>query len=472
MNNEKSIFTTVWFWGVAGVIAVVLLLIPAAVRFYLSRPSVQLQSALKQAQDAMVVQDTKQAQEILLGAAESDPSSFEIYEMLLQVYAADENYAAINSLLASLPADMSPDDQLKLRSAGIEYISKAAVRSISASDYETAIALYQSIISAAGGDEALSSPARRKIDELQALIDRDTPYDPSTQPSGTEDTLIARARRASGEEAIELWNQVLAENPQYVDAYSHIADSYAYLQEYAKALDILRTGYDLTGDSLLEEKTELIQRQMAKTGYAVAPETPISDTSSSDTSSSDASASGAPAEQGASAAAAAAGTGESQEANDLLTLLTKALNTNDYTEAIRLMARNEFQNAISERAQTAESDTISISRSSYNARTGTSFLAEAGSDESSELLSGLVEKTTEETDDSVLFEVYLDRAAKTFLVYSGDGTELNVYWPAVTDEMSRTVIGIYGKDRFGYGTYVLSDGRNLSAVEYFAAFAP
>jgi len=503
MNNEKSLFATAWFWGTVAALAVAVLLIPAAVRFYMTRPSVQQQSALRQAQEAMTIQDTKHAQELLLGAVETDPSSSEAYSMLLEVYAADDNYAAINSLLASLPGELSPEDQLTLRKSGIEYISKAAVRSISAKDYESAIALYQSIISVSGGDEKLSAPARYKIGELQALIDQDKLYNASAQPAASENTLISQARRASGEEAVELWNQVIGENPQYVEGYSAIADIYAYLQEYAKALDILRTGYDLTGDTLLEEKTELIQRQMAKAGYFTATDDTSQNLAMGDETAGDASSENGSGEiqgdnesvsdGGNDVASGNSGTGNdngsgdgsgstnvngssngsgANNENDLLTQLTKALNTSDYVEAIRLMARSDFQNTVSTQAEASGSDTISISRASYSARTGTSFLAEAGSDESSELLSELVEKTTEETDDTVLFEVYLDRVDKTFLVYAGDGTELNVYWPAVTDEIERTVIGIYGKDRFGYGTYVLSDGRTLSAVEYFSAFSP
>ena len=61
---------------------------------------------------------------------------------------------------------------------------------------------------------------------------------------------------------------------------------------------------------------------------------------------------------------------------------------------------------------------------------------------------------------------------KTMVVTAADGTRITAYRPAYVDELERTVIGQYGSDQYGYGTYVLANGTALSSVQYVAPLNP
>ena len=62
--------------------------------------------------------------------------------------------------------------------------------------------------------------------------------------------------------------------------------------------------------------------------------------------------------------------------------------------------------------------------------------------------------------------LHISSADKTFTVSTYDGTELTVNLPAQKDENGRTVLGIFGKDQYGYGNYVLEGGKTMTAEEY------
>ena len=246
----------------------------------------------------------------------------------------------------------------------------------------------------------------------------------------------AAARSAEGDKAIGLWKKVIERSPSYVNAYESLADLYAARGDYTDALRILEEGQEKSGDSVLSGKANVIRQKMA-----------------------------------------AAGIGD--EDGNPLEKLSEALNR--YKDALQQMARRDFmdiidtlekqyneENEISDDADTTKRKVLEITLSGSLVTEEEKSAQEAASSSKKSGKSGSRQSETIKVTLGYLkaFET------KTMVVTAADGTRITAYRPAYVDELERTVIGQYGSDQYGYGTYVLADGTALSSVQYVAPLNP
>ena len=161
--------------------------------------------------------------------------------------------------------------------------------------------------------------------------------------------------------------------------------------------------------------------------------------------------------------------------------LSEALEENRYKDALQQMARRDFmdiidtlekqyneENEISDDTDTTKRKALEITLSGSLVTEEEKSAQEAASSSKKSGKSGSRQPETIKVTLGYLkaFET------KTMVVTAADGTRITAYRPAYVDELERTVIGQYGSDQYGYGTYVLADGTALSSVQYVAPLNP
>lgn len=247
--------------------------------------------------------------------------------------------------------------------------------------------------------------------------------------------MAAKAKSATGTEAVDLWQAVLRKSPKYVDAYMGLSDLYFDLGKYDKAVHILATGYELTQDSLLSKQLSALNKKLAAAGITV----------------------------------------DDDDISNPVEELAQYAAQNNYADALKVMAKKAFQDEITNLSDTAdEKGRIVLSSEDFpeeedDNEHGESAASSASSGSSSSSLSASAD---EKNSESITIKVVIDKQDKRFCINTEDGTEVTAYWPAVTDNAGRVVIGEYGEDSYGNANYELSDGTVLTAYEYLVEYAP
>lgn len=476
---------------------------------YENSPKVKLSRAITRAEKACADKDYETAVDAANEALSIDGDNADAYSILIDSYAGEENYTAMCAAFDDAQEKLQETDADRLRNKVLTVLNNAAQAAETKSDPDTAISLYQSVISYAASGSQLATQAQEKIDALTANTEETA--DPKAQyeeilkndPDNTDalrgladacedagdqegakkalkkligldnaadeslileyvslcmdnadygaaldvlneayaktksqtlygkilSVMAAQAKSATGTEAVDLWQALLLKSPKYVDAYSSLSDLYYDLGEYDKAVHILETGYELTEDSLLSRQLSSLNKKLAAAGITV------DDTDTKN-----------PVEELAQYAA-----------------------ENNYADALKVMAKKEFQDKITELADTAdEKGRITLSATDFpeTEEDSTSASSSASSTSSSS------PSDTEEEEEPVTIKVVINKEDGQFYINTEDGTEVCCYWPAITDSAGRVVIGEYGEDSYGNVNYELSNGTVLTAYEYLVEYSP
>ena len=516
----------------APLIIVITLLVTAAaiaavyfgVRFYNASPKVRLSRSLEAAQEALQSGSYAAAEKEYLAALQIDSGNTKAYTGLCDTYAQEENWDQVEQTLEDalsaldktdgaaltghvisvmmseadafsskkdysssaalylraqellnkrMPDDKKAADALKKKIAGVELVlarsssgqeaidaweqvhrndpdntealSALAAAYASAKEYEKASAVLMRLLEIEPGElrhytdlanvYTAAGDYEKALETLESAKSLDSS---SSLESMITNVYAAAARSAEGDKAIGLWKKVIERSPSYVNAYESLADLYAAKGDYTDALRILEEGQEKSGDSVLSGKANVIRQKMA-----------------------------------------AAGIGD--EDGNPLEKLSEALEENRYKDALQQMARRDFmdiidtlekqyneENEISDDADTTKRKVLEITLSGSLVTEEEKSAQEAASSSKKSGKSGSRQSETIKVTLGYLkaFET------KTMVVTAADGTRITAYRPAYVDELERTVIGQYGSDQYGYGTYVLADGTALSSVQYVAPLNP
>ncbi len=516
----------------APLIIVITLLVTAAaiaaayfgVRLYNASPKVRLSRSLEAAQEALQSGSYAAAEKEYLAALQIDSGNTKAYTGLCDTYAQEENWDQVEQTLEDalsalnktdgaalishvisvmmseadafsskkdysssaalylraqellnkrMPDDKKTADALKKKIAGVELVlarsssgqeaidaweqvhrndpdntealSALAAAYASAKEYEKASAVLMRLLEIEPGElrhytdlanvYTAAGDYEKALETLESAKSLDSS---SSLESMITNVYAAAARSAEGDKAIGLWKKVIERSPSYVNAYESLADLYAAKGDYTDALRILEEGQEKSGDSVLSGKANVIRQKMA-----------------------------------------AAGIGD--EDGNPLEKLSEALEENRYKDALQQMARRDFmdiidtlekqyneENEISDDADTTKSKALEITLSGSLVTEEEKSAQEAASSSKKSGKSGSRQPETIKVTLGYLkaFET------KTMVVTAADGTRITAYRPAYVDELERTVIGQYGSDQYGYGTYVLADGTALSSVQYVAPLNP
>ena len=516
----------------APLIIVITLLVTAAaiaaayfgVRLYNASPKVRLSRSLEAAQEALQSGSYAAAEKEYLAALQIDSGNTKAYTGLCDTYAQEENWDQVEQTLEDalsaldktdgaalishvisvmmseadafsskkdysssaalylrtqellnkrMPDDKKTADALKKKIAGVELVlarsssgqeaidaweqvhrndpdntealSALAAAYASAKEYEKASAVLMRLLEIEPGElrhytdlanvYTAAGDYEKALETLESAKSLDSS---SSLESLITNVYAAAARSAEGDKAIGLWKKVIERSPSYVNAYESLADLYAAKGDYTDALRILEEGQEKSGDSVLSGKANVIRQKMA-----------------------------------------AAGIGD--EDGNPLEKLSEALEENRYKDALQQMARRDFmdiidtlekqyneENEISDDADTTKSKALEITLSGSLVTEEEKSAQEAASSSKKSGKSGSRQPETIKVTLGYLkaFET------KTMVVTAADGTRITAYRPAYVDELERTVIGQYGSDQYGYGTYVLADGTALSSVQYVAPLNP
>ncbi len=516
----------------APLIIVITLLVTAAaiaaayfgVRLYNASPKVRLSRSLEAAQEALQSGSYAAAEKEYLAALQIDSGNTKAYTGLCDTYAQEENWDQVEQTLEDALSAMDKTDGAALTSHVISVMMSEADAFSSKKDYSSSAALYlraQELLNkrmpddkkaadalkkkiagvelvlarSSSGQEAIDAweqvhrndpdntealsalaaayASAKEYEKASAVLTRLLEIEPgelrhytdlanvytaagdyekaletlesakSLDSSSSLESLItnvyaAAARSAEGDKAIGLWKKVIERSPSYVNAYESLADLYAAKGDYTDALRILEEGQEKSGDSVLSGKANVIRQKMA-----------------------------------------AAGIGD--EDGNPLEKLSEALEENRYKDALQQMARRDFmdiidtlekqyneENEISDDADTTKRKVLEITLSGSLVTEEEKSAQEAASSSKKSGKSGSRQPETIKVTLGYLkaFET------KTMVVTAADGTRITAYRPAYVDELERTVIGQYGSDQYGYGTYVLADGTALSSVQYVAPLNP
>ncbi len=516
----------------APLIIVITLLVTAAaiaaayfgVRLYNASPKVRLSRSLEAAQEALQSGSYAAAEKEYLAALQIDSGNTKAYTGLCDTYAQEENWDQVEQTLEDalsildktdgtalishvisvmmseadafsskkdysssaalylraqellnkrMPDDKKAADALKKKIAGVELVlarsssgqeaidaweqvhrndpdntealSALAAAYASAKEYEKASAVLMRLLEIEPGElrhytdlanvYTAAGDYEKALETLESAKSLDSS---SSLESMITNVYAAAARSAEGDKAIELWKKVIERSPSYVNAYESLADLYAAKGDYTDALRILEEGQEKSGDSVLSGKANVIRQKMA-----------------------------------------AAGIGD--EDGNPLEKLSEALEENRYKDALQQMARRDFmdiidtlekqyneENEISDDTDTTKRKALEITLSGSLVTEEEKSAQEAASSSKKSGKSGSRQPETIKVTLGYLkaFET------KTMVVTAADGTRITAYRPAYVDELERTVIGQYGSDQYGYGTYVLADGTALSSVQYVAPLNP
>ncbi|HBH70560.1 MAG TPA: hypothetical protein DDX59_03645 [Lachnospiraceae bacterium] len=516
----------------APLIIVITLLVTAAaiaaayfgVRLYNASPKVRLSRSLEAAQEALQSGSYAAAEKEYLAALQIDSGNTKAYTGLCDTYAQEENWDQVEQTLEDalsalnktdgaalishvisvmmseadafsskkdysssaalylraqellnkrMPDDKKAADALKKKIAGVELVlarsssgqeaidaweqvhrndpdntealSALAAAYASAKEYEKASAVLMRLLEIEPGElrhytdlanvYTAAGDYEKALETLESAKSLDSS---SSLESMITNVYAAAARSAEGDKAIGLWKKVIERSPSYVNAYESLADLYAAKGDYTDALRILEEGQEKSGDSVLSGKANVIRQKMA-----------------------------------------AAGIGD--EDGNPLEKLSEALEENRYKDALQQMARRDFmdiidtlekqyneENEISDDADTTKRKVLEITLSGSLVTEEEKSAQEAASSSKKSGKSGSRQSETIKVTLGYLkaFET------KTMVVTAADGTRITAYRPAYVDELERTVIGQYGSDQYGYGTYVLADGTALSSVQYVAPLNP
>ena len=516
----------------APLIIVITLLVTAAaiaaayfgVRLYNASPKVRLSRSLEAAQEALQSGSYAAAEKEYLAALQIDSGNTKAYTGLCDTYAQEENWDQVEQTLEDalsalnktdgaalishvisvmmseadafsskkdysssaalylraqellnkrMPDDKKAADALKKKIAGVELVlarsssgqeaidaweqvhrndpdntealSALAAAYASAKEYEKASAVLMRLLEIEPGElrhytdlanvYTAAGDYEKALETLESAKSLDSS---SSLESMITNVYAAAARSAEGDKAIELWKKVIERSPSYVNAYESLADLYAAKGDYTDALRILEEGQEKSGDSVLSGKANVIRQKMA-----------------------------------------AAGIGD--EDGNPLEKLSEALEENRYKDALQQMARRDFmdiidtlekqyneENEISDDTDTTKRKALEITLSGSLVTEEEKSAQEAASSSKKSGKSGSRQSETIKVTLGYLkaFET------KTMVVTAADGTRITAYRPAYVDELERTVIGQYGSDQYGYGTYVLADGTALSSVQYVAPLNP
>ena len=516
----------------APLIIVITLLVTAAaiaaayfgVRLYNASPKVRLSRSLEAAQEALQSGSYAAAEKEYLAALQIDSGNTKAYTGLCDTYAQEENWDQVEQTLEDalsaldktdgaalishvisvmmseadafsskkdysssaalylraqellnkrMPDDKKTADALKKKIAGVELVlarsssgqeaidaweqvhrndpdntealSALAAAYASAKEYEKASAVLMRLLEIEPGElrhytdlanvYTAAGDYEKALETLESAKSLDSS---SSLESLITNVYAAAARSAEGDKAIGLWKKVIERSPSYVNAYESLADLYAAKGDYTDALRILEEGQEKSGDSVLSGKANVIRQKMA-----------------------------------------AAGIGD--EDGNPLEKLSEALEENRYKDALQQMARRDFmdiidtlekqyneENEISDDADTTKRKALEITLSGSLVTEEEKSAQEAASSSKKSGKSGSRQPETIKVTLGYLkaFET------KTMVVTAADGTRITAYRPAYVDELERTVIGQYGSDQYGYGTYVLADGTALSSVQYVAPLNP
>lgn len=516
----------------APLIIVITLLVTAAaiaaayfgVRLYNASPKVRLSRSLEAAQEALQSGSYAAAEKEYLAALQIDSGNTKAYTGLCDTYAQEENWDQVEQTLEDALSALDKTDGAALISHVISVMMSEADAFSSKKDYSSSAALYlrtQELLNkrmpddkktadalkkkiagvelvlarSSSGQEAIDAweqvhrndpdntealsalaaayASAKEYEKASAVLTRLLEIEPgelrhytdlanvytaagdyekaletlesakSLDSSSSLESLItnvyaAAARSAEGDKAIGLWKKVIERSPSYVNAYESLADLYAAKGDYTDALRILEEGQEKSGDSVLSGKANVIRQKMA-----------------------------------------AAGIGD--EDGNPLEKLSEALEENRYKDALQQMARRDFmdiidtlekqyneENEISDDADTTKKKALEITLSGSLVTEEEKSAQEAASSSKKSGKSGSRQPETIKVTLGYLkaFET------KTMVVTAADGTRITAYRPAYVDELERTVIGQYGSDQYGYGTYVLADGTALSSVQYVAPLNP
>ena len=516
----------------APLIIVITLLVTAAaiaaayfgVRLYNASPKVRLSRSLEAAQEALQSGSYAAAEKEYLAALQIDSGNTKAYTGLCDTYAQEENWDQVEQTLEDALSAMDKTDGAALTSHVISVMMSEADAFSSKKDYSSSAALYlraQELLNkrmpddkkaadalkkkiagvelvlarSSSGQEAIDAweqvhrndpdntealsalaaayASAKEYEKASAVLTRLLEIEPgelrhytdlanvytaagdyekaletlesakSLDSSSSLESLItnvyaAAARSAEGDKAIGLWKKVIERSPSYVNAYESLADLYAAKGDYTDALRILEEGQEKSGDSVLSGKANVIRQKMA-----------------------------------------AAGIGD--EDGNPLEKLSEALEENRYKDALQQMARRDFmdiidtlekqyneENEISDDTDTTKRKALEITLSGSLVTEEEKSAQEAASSSKKSGKSGSRQPETIKVTLGYLkaFET------KTMVVTAADGTRITAYRPAYVDELERTVIGQYGSDQYGYGTYVLADGTALSSVQYVAPLNP
>ena len=516
----------------APLIIVITLLVTAAaiaaayfgVRLYNASPKVRLSRSLEAAQEALQSGSYAAAEKEYLAALQIDSGNTKAYTGLCDTYAQEENWDQVEQTLEDalsalnktdgaalishvisvmmseadafsskkdysssaalylraqellnkrMPDDKKTADALKKKIAGVELVlarsssgqeaidaweqvhrndpdntealSALAAAYASAKEYEKASAVLMRLLEIEPGElrhytdlanvYTAAGDYEKALETLESAKSLDSS---SSLESMITNVYAAAARSAEGDKAIGLWKKVIERSPSYVNAYESLADLYAAKGDYTDALRILEEGQEKSGDSVLSGKANVIRQKMA-----------------------------------------AAGIGD--EDGNPLEKLSEALEENRYKDALQQMARRDFmdiidtlekqyneENEISDDADTTKRKVLEITLSGSLVTEEEKSAQEAASSSKKSGKSGSRQSETIKVTLGYLkaFET------KTMVVTAADGTRITAYRPAYVDELERTVIGQYGSDQYGYGTYVLANGTALSSVQYVAPLNP
>ncbi len=494
------------------------------VRLYNASPKVRLSRSLEAAQEALQSGSCETAEKEYLAALQIDSGNTKAYTGLCDTYAQEENWDQVEQTLEDalsalnktdgaalishvisvmmseadafsskkdysssaalylraqellnkrMPDDKKAADALKKKIAGVELVlarsssgqeaidaweqvhrndpdntealSALAAAYASAKEYEKASAVLMRLLEIEPGElrhytdlanvYTAAGDYEKALETLESAKSLDSS---SSLESMITNVYAAAARSAEGDKAIGLWKKVIERSPSYVNAYESLADLYAAKGDYTDALRILEEGQEKSGDSVLSGKANVIRQKMA-----------------------------------------AAGIGD--EDGNPLEKLSEALEENRYKDALQQMARRDFmdiidtlekqyneENEISDDADTTKRKVLEITLSGSLVTEEEKSAQEAASSSKKSGKSGSRQSETIKVTLGYLkaFET------KTMVVTAADGTRITAYRPAYVDELERTVIGQYGSDQYGYGTYVLADGTALSSVQYVAPLNP
>ena len=516
----------------APLIIVITLLVTAAaiaaayfgVRLYNASPKVRLSRSLEAAQEALQSGSYAAAEKEYLAALQIDSGNTKAYTGLCDTYAQEENWDQVEQTLEDalsalnktdgaalishvisvmmseadafsskkdysssaalylraqellnkrMPDDKKAADALKKKIAGVELVlarsssgqeaidaweqvhrndpdntealSALAAAYASAKEYEKASAVLMRLLEIEPGElrhytdlanvYTAAGDYEKALETLESAKSLDSS---SSLESMITNVYAAAARSAEGDKAIGLWKKVIERSPSYVNAYESLADLYAAKGDYTDALRILEEGQEKSGDSVLSGKANVIRQKMAATGIG-------------------------------------------DEDGNPLEKLSEALEENRYKDALQQMARRDFmdiidtlekqyneENEISDDADTTKRKVLEITLSGSLVTEEEKSAQEAASSSKKSGKSGSRQSETIKVTLGYLkaFET------KTMVVTAADGTRITAYRPAYVDELERTVIGQYGSDQYGYGTYVLADGTALSSVQYVAPLNP
>ena len=202
---------------------------------YENSPKVKLSRAITRAEKACADKDYETAVDAANEALSLDGDNADAYSILIDSYAGEENYTAMCAAFDDAQEKLQETDADRLRNKVLTVLNNAAQAAETKSDPDTAISLYQSVISYAASGSQLATQAQEKIDALTA---------------NTEETADPKAQ----------YEEILKNDPDNTDALRGLADACedAGDQEGAKkALKKLIGLDDAADESLILEYVSL-----------------------------------------------------------------------------------------------------------------------------------------------------------------------------------------------------------------------